>query len=261
MAEYSAVKGGKLRLKGSDSSHKSVKHKKKKRKLEEEKDERLPDAEAHGGWWTVRNFDEITGDVVIEMAPNAYIFAQDTGLFTLGAPHTNSQEGPAPPEQLTAIRLSDTKIALKTGFDKYISVDYDRRVVGRSDAIGPREQWEPVFQDGKMALMGCNNCFLSCNQHDDIVVSSTTAGPEEMIKIRSCAPLIKKKKDSRPAEDKGDIETCEISYVKKFQSFQDHKLRVNETDRQGLKEARVTGKLHEALLDRREKMKADRYCK
>ena len=28
-----------------------------------------------------------------------------------------------------------------------------------------------------------------------------------------------------------------------------------------LKKAKVAGKLHEALLDRREKMKADRYCK
>ncbi|XP_071787245.1 protein FRG1-like [Asterias amurensis] len=260
MSEYNFVKGGKLKLKGTTSDRKSKKHK-KKRKREEEKDERLPDAESHGGWWAIRNFDEITGDVVIEMAPNAFIFAQDTGMFTLGAPHTNSQEGPAPPEQLTAIRLSDTKIALKTGFDKYISVDYEKRVIGRSDAIGPREQWEPVFEDGKLALMGCNSCFMSCNEQDDIVASSSTAGPAEMMKIRSCAPLIKKKKDTTPAEDKGDISTCEVSYVKKFQSFQDHRLRVNETERGGLTKARTTGKLHEALLDRREKMKADRYCK
>ena len=56
---------------------------------------------------------------------------------------------------MTAIKLGDTKIALKSGFDKYLSVDTKGRVVGRSDAIGPREQWEPVFQDvsGKTELL------------------------------------------------------------------------------------------------------------
>lgn len=37
---------------------------------------------------------------------------------------------------------------------------------------------------------------------------------------------------------------------KKFQSFQDRKLRVNEDDSGMLKKARTEGKFHEALLDR-----------
>ena len=48
---------------------------------------------------------------------------------------------------------------------------------------------------------------------------------------------------------------------KKFQSFPDHKLRVCLDSRDGLEHARHKGKLPEVLLDRREKMKADRYCK
>lgn len=47
-----------------------------------------------------------------------------------------------------ALRVLDTdKISLKSGFDKYLSVDEKGKVQGRSDAIGPREQWEPVFED------------------------------------------------------------------------------------------------------------------
>ena len=48
---------------------------------------------------------------------------------------------------------------------------------------------------------------------------------------------------------------------KKFQSFKDHKLRVSKDGVGDLHKAKSSGKLHEALLDRREKMKADRYCK
>ena len=57
-------------------------------------------------------------------------------------------EGPEAQEILTAIKISDTKIALKSGYDKYLSVeDGGGRVAGRSDAIGSREQWEPVIQE------------------------------------------------------------------------------------------------------------------
>lgn len=62
-------------------------------------------------------------------------------------------------------------------------------------------------------------------------------------------------------EDIQDMKSCEVSYVKKFQSFQDRKLRINSEAVSELKKARKEGNIHEKLLDRREKMKADRYCK
>lgn len=39
------------------------------------------------------------------------------------------------------------RLALKSGYGKYLGVNSEGVVVGRSDAIGSREQWEPVFQD------------------------------------------------------------------------------------------------------------------
>ena len=57
------------------------------------------------------------------------------------------------------------------------------------------------------------------------------------------------------------MKTCELSYVKKFQSFQDRKLRINSGTVGDLKKAKKQGNIREKLLDRREKMKADRYCK
>ncbi|XP_053475439.1 protein FRG1 [Ictalurus furcatus] len=257
MAAYSHVKSTKLVLKGLKDKSKKKKNKDKKRKRDNEEDK--PDVV--GGWWKVRNLGDISGTVAIEMHSRSYVHALDTGLFTVGAPHTGDDEGPDPPEQFTAIKLSDSRIALKSGYGKYLGINSDGVVIGRSDAIGSREQWEPVFQDGKMALLAANSCFISYSENGDIVAKNKTAGDEEMIKIRSCAEREVKKDDDIADEDRGNVKSCEVNYVKKFQSFQDRKLRVNEEDSGTLKKARTEGKFHEALLDRRAKMKADRYCK
>jgi len=62
-------------------------------------------------------------------------------------------------------------------------------------------------------------------------------------------------------EGEEELRNHEVSFVKKFQSFQDRNLRLSEEDTTKLKKARMQGTLHEEMLNRREKMKADRYCK
>lgn len=259
---YSLARGGKLKLKGSKhKSHKKHKKHKKRKRDEEEIDPTLDeDTQKHGGYWCVEEFNEISGAVGIEIGSMTYIQAMDNGLFKLG-PSRNIGEGPDPEEILMAIRVTDTHIALKSGYDKYLSVNQDGRVAGRSDAIGSREQWEPVFQEGRLALLGCNGCFISVSFDGEIACSSKTAGDDEIIKIRSSAKKEKKNKDEKPKEEQANTKDTEINYVKKFQSFQDRRLRVNPEDRSHVKKAKKDGSLHQVLLDRRAKMKSDRYCK
>ena len=82
-----------------------------------------------------------------------------------------------------------------------------------------------------------------------------------MIKVRTQAERDEDMKPVIPDEEQGNVGQIELNYVKKFQKFQDHKIKINQEDRRGLLKAKDEGALHEALLDRRAKMKADRYCK
>ena len=127
-----------------------------------------------------------------------------------------------------------------------------------------REHFEPVFENGNLALSANNNKFIRFNDEGDLVAMDDRATEANFIQIRSNAKRIHEK-DRRqkelPIEEQGSIHDTEINYVKKFQKFQDKKLRINQGDIKELIDAKKSGSLHEILLDRREKMKADRYCK
>ncbi|XP_044262761.1 protein FRG1 homolog [Tribolium madens] len=258
MSEYDQVRVGKLVLKGE-------KHKSKKRKHKRKHEDSAPKVDSdrltHGNWWKVTKIEDITGPVAIEFGKHTYVKALDNGLFTLGAPHDEG-EGPSPEEVLTAVLIDERKVAFKSGYGKYLRVEKNGVVTGRSDAIGAMEQWEPVFQEGKLALQSYSDCFMSINDEDDAVVAvDKKAGPEHMVQVRSQTVKDVNPLKDVPAEEQGDLQQVEINYVKKFQKFQDKRLRICKEDSSQLKKAKEEGTFHEALLDRRSKMKADRYCK
>lgn len=63
----------------------------KKRKRKHAASKVDEDAVKHGGWWRVKEFQEITGPIAIEVFPFSYILAKDDGTFTFGAPHNEGQ--------------------------------------------------------------------------------------------------------------------------------------------------------------------------
>ncbi|XP_071453382.1 protein FRG1 homolog [Hetaerina americana] len=265
MADYQFVKAVKLNLKRNDLGPRKKKKRKKVDEVDEEGGGKDEDSTNHGGWWSATCTEEIVGSIAIELGEQTYIRALDNGLFTVGAPHDQG-DGPSPEEILTAVKVGETKIALKSGYGKYIRVEpATGKVVGRSDAIGALEQWEPIFQDGKMALLGSNDRFLGEDvSSGDVMATAKAVGTGEIVRIRSNAPRASDRAGTNKGDedhDKGNIRQVEINYVKKFQKFQDKRLRICEEGRDNLEKAREDGSLHEALLDRRAKMKADRYCK
>lgn len=115
-----------------------------------------------------------------------------------------------------------------------------------------------------MALLSSNKKFCSIDNEDDtfIALSKTAGANESLCVIRSNAyrgEVVSKNADIEERVD--DLDIIEKNYVKKFQKFQDKKLKLCKDDVTELAKAKESGKLHESLLDRRSKMKADRYCK
>lgn len=220
------------------------------------------DAVANGGWWTCKQVSEITGSIAIQFGEHRFVKALDDGSFTLSAPH-NKGEGPAFDEEFSAFIVNENKIYIKSGFGKYLRPEDDGVVTGRSEAAGEKESFEPIWQEGHMALLSANRCFVSIDEEDDALVALRKAvGANEVCIIRSNAFRGEVISSSAPIEEKiEDLDQVELNYVKKFQKFQDKKIKISKDDTINLKTAKETGKLHESLLDRRTKMKADRYCK
>ena len=56
-------------------------------------------------------------------------------------------EGPQAGEVFSVVRVGETKLAIKSAYGRYVSVATSGELAGRSEAVGPREQWELVFEE------------------------------------------------------------------------------------------------------------------
>lgn len=155
---------------------------------------------------------EITGTVAIQFGERSFIKALDNGLFTLGPPHRDG-EGPDPEEIFTAFPINDRKVSFKSGYGKYMKVEKDGMVTGRSEAVGSMEQWEPVFQDGKMALLSELSFFMSVDPEDDACVALRKKVTDlEICQVR-CNAAREAIVEEEPKEEKGDLTEVEKNYV------------------------------------------------
>ncbi len=114
MSAYQQVKSGKLKLKGERSSKK---HKSRKRKRENDTDKPEDmDALRHGGWWKLTSYHALGSSVALQSCSSQrYIEATDTGGNIMGELR-DSVNSPAPVEVFTAVKTSQNKIALKSGY-------------------------------------------------------------------------------------------------------------------------------------------------
>lgn len=268
---YGKVKtgGGGLRLKGEKKKKKHKKSKKREHSTERTEDEVkrakrevAEDCKKHGGWWVTEKTHEISGPVALQFSNGCFMKAMDNGKFVLGAPHDEGDQ-PSPEEVLMAMKCGEGKFSLKSGFDRFLRLNKLGQLAGVSEAVGGLEQFEPIWEDGKCAIVGPNGRFMSVDDDDLIVCNKQTVGRGEIVRVRSNKEKLDLNKKQLPEEERGSAADVELKFTKKFMKFQDHKYKARlDWGSQGtILEAKEQGNLHEALLDRREKIKSDRMCK
>ena len=99
--------------------------------------------------------------------------------------------------------------------------------------------------------------------------SESITDPGTMFRVHSAADRDSKvqKKRGEYVMEGGSLKAMEEKHVQKFQSFQEmthvegSKVKVSKEERKRLKKQLKEGKLHEEMLNRRSKMKADKFCK
>eukprot|EP00056_Hartaetosiga_gracilis_P001261 m.43678 g.43678 ORF g.43678 m.43678 type:complete len:272 (+) comp10566_c1_seq1:51-866(+) len=267
--DYAAmVKSSSLRFKGEKKKKKHKKKHKKGKRSHEESSSKGKLHKRHRVYWPVSDFVDLTGNVLVESESGRYLIALDDGSVTVSETTKDSDE-PDVQEIFTFIRISEHRVALKTAFNRFVSCEDDGRVEGRQEAIGVKEMWEPIFDDGgKLSLRGHNKKILKVAVGERACCDAALTDADVNFNVFSSVDKTEKKEEEKEKANEernayafaSNLSQVEHSFTKRYQSWQDGKLRMSKEDKKELKRAKQTGQLHGSLLNRRVKMKSDRYC-
>ncbi|KAG2078158.1 hypothetical protein BDR04DRAFT_451585 [Suillus decipiens] len=154
-----------------------------------------------------------------------------------------------------------------TGEGKFLSCDKHGIVSAFREARGPEEEWTPVLlPDGMVAFMNVYENYLSV---DEVAGGSLQLrGDSEEVGFRERFWLkIQSKYKKEAHEEKKKREAgSELTVIDETSANHIHQAWgagrsvVSKEDKRELKRARKEGRLAEALLDRRAKLKSDRFC-
>ncbi|KAI9064380.1 hypothetical protein FKP32DRAFT_1675882 [Trametes sanguinea] len=161
-------------------------------------------------------------------------------------------------------------INLRTGVGegKFISCDKHGIVSADREARGPQEEWTPVvFPDGMVAFQNVYEKYLSVDEVAGGQLAlrgdSEEVGFRERFWVKIQSKYKKEAHDEEKKRKEGLIDEPSIdeaSTNKIYQAWGAGRTVVPSGDQKELKKAKKEGRLAEALLDRRAKLKSDRFC-
>ncbi|CDO68331.1 hypothetical protein BN946_scf184799.g58 [Trametes cinnabarina] len=278
------VRPTKLKFKGEKT--------KKKRKHEDTEEgpsrrRRKEDGyEAPETWVLPENANEIRGPTFIlhpsDPSPICITYDSTRGrilLQSVDKDKTDSSETPSVIEReptdvsqvwvVTRVAGAST-INLRTGVGegKFISCDKHGIVSADREARGPQEEWTPVvFPDGMVAFQNVYEKYLSVDEVAGGQLAlrgdSEEVGFRERFWVKIQSKYKKEAHDEEKKRKEGLIDTSsldEVSTSKMYQAWGAGRTVVPSGDKKELKKAKKEGRLAEALLDRRAKLKSDRFC-
>ncbi|XP_063932534.1 protein FRG1-like [Zophobas morio] len=180
------------------------------------------------------------------------------------------------------VPASDGQYAFKSGYNRYVGMNISGSLCGYAEAIGALEQW--IVQcnpDKTFSFKSATNKFLCSKGNgvltsksaksmdgepsdDDPTVNLTGLLDDDSVRFKVWTdqpPLMVAK--ARVTHHEEDVGVLELNTSKKYQSYQGKGATpmVSKEGKKALKIAAKEGRLNEELLERRSKIKADRYCK
>ncbi|KIM87221.1 hypothetical protein PILCRDRAFT_815697 [Piloderma croceum F 1598] len=155
-----------------------------------------------------------------------------------------------------------------TGEGKFLSCDAHGLVSADREARGPQEEWTPVIlPDGMAAFMNVYEKYLSVDE----VAGGTLQlrgdseevgfGERFWVKVQSkykTEATEEEKKKTDGLHDATKIDETSTNHI--YQAWGAGRSVTSVEDKKELKKARKEGRLAEAMLDRRAKLKSDRFC-
>ncbi|KAG0699671.1 FRG1-like family-domain-containing protein [Suillus ampliporus] len=154
-----------------------------------------------------------------------------------------------------------------TGEGKFLSCDKHGIVSAFREARGPEEEWTPVLlPDGMVALMNVYENYLSVDEVAggslQLRGDSEEVGFRERFWVKIQTKYKKEANEEKKKREAGSELTTidETSTNRMHQAWGAGRSVVSKEDKRELKRARKEGRLAEALLDRRAKLKSDRFC-
>ncbi|KAG2041649.1 FRG1-like family-domain-containing protein [Suillus americanus] len=154
-----------------------------------------------------------------------------------------------------------------TGEGKFLSCDKHGIVSAFREARGPEEEWTPVLlPDGMVAFMNVYENYLSVDEVAggslQLRGDSEEVGFRERFWLKIQSKYKKEAHEEKKKREAGSELTVidETSTNHMHQAWGAGRSVVSKEDKRELKRARKEGRLAEALLDRRAKLKSDRFC-
>jgi len=154
-----------------------------------------------------------------------------------------------------------------TGEGKFLSCDKHGLVSADREARGPQEEWTPiVFPDGMVAFQNVYERYLAVDEIAGGTMALRGDSDEVGFAERFWVKIQNKYKREAHEEEKkkegamDEVSIDEASTNKMYQAWGAGRSITSVEDKKALKRAKKEGRLAEALLDRRAKLKSDRFC-
>ncbi|KAI9332916.1 FRG1-like family-domain-containing protein [Zopfochytrium polystomum] len=163
--------------------------------------------------------------------------------------------------QATKLPTGEARVSLKSAYDRYLTTDKIGIVTCSPEAVGPSEEWEVVKREDGFAMSAAmSGKFLSADDGSSAVRADSDAiGFREVFHLRCQAEFKHKAKKGKSASKEVDAAALDFEQLKKFQSY--GRAALSPEDLLAIKRAQKRGNVNEVLIERREKIKADKFCK